>query len=355
MPEKTLKILKYPKRRNEIVSTLSVEFSALPSGSRLPGTAELCKRFHCAAMTIHRALGELEVRGEIFRVQGKGTFIPNRELKNIYVLAPAPSGRWPKSNNLYEAILNYAQKRGIAVHIIYATTDNIPWELDMSSLQRIPQSASVIVSEHWYHYAFRFLAERRCKVVYFDDTWDLAFYPHGEIAQQWLQLLMPLKSSTLEAVKRFKAAGHTRILFIHHCSDCQATAVQAFRAALQSENIPPEQCMEAYGELHSLQGLRELFDARFYDKTQYNAILARHPIYITAALDVLKRHNCRIPRDFSLISLSESPQMRSSHITTIDCKPYAAAGCKAVDILCSDPVMPKRIQLDFELNDRGSV
>jgi DNA-binding transcriptional regulator YhcF (GntR family) len=126
MLEKPLKILKYPKRRNEIVTVLSAEFARLPSGSRLPGTVELCKRFKCASMTINRALGELEVRGEIFRVQGKGTFIPNRELKNIYVLAPAPSGRWPKGNNLYEAILQYSREKGIAVHIIYATTNNVP-------------------------------------------------------------------------------------------------------------------------------------------------------------------------------------------------------------------------------------
>ena len=355
MSEKPLKILKYPKRRNEIVTVLSAEFARLPSGSRLPGTVELCKRFKCASMTINRALGELEVRGEIFRVQGKGTFIPCRELNNIYILAPAPSGRWPKENNLYEAILKYAKNKGIAIHIIYATTNNIPWELDMPSLQRIPQGASVIVSEHWYSYAFKFLEERRCRVVYFDDTWDLAVYPHGKIAQQWLQLVMPLRSSILEAVKRFKAAGHTRILFIHHCTDCQATAVQAFRAALQQENIPQEECMEAFGELHSLQGLCELIDARLYDKIQYNAILARHPIYITAALDTLKRHNRHIPRDFSLICLSETPQMRNSHITTIECKPIAAAGCKAVDILCSDLAVQQKIQLDFELNERGSV
>ena len=69
--ENSGKKLKYPKRRSEIVNTLSAEFSVLPSGSRLPATAELCKRFNCAAMTIHRALGELEVRGEIYRIQGK--------------------------------------------------------------------------------------------------------------------------------------------------------------------------------------------------------------------------------------------------------------------------------------------
>ena len=349
------KNLKYPKRRSEIVSTLSAEFSTLPSGSRLPATAELCKRFNCAAMTIHRALGELEVRGEIYRIQGKGTFIPCRELKNIYILAPAPSGRWPNQNNLYDTVLNYAERKGIAVHIIYATVDNISWELDMSSLQRIPQGSSVIVPSLWYNYTFKFLQERQCKVVFFDESWDLAAYHFGEIAMQWHQLVMPIASSIAEAVRRFKAAGHTNILFVHHCDNCQATAIQAFRSALQQENIPHEQCLEMYGELNRVQSLHELFDSRFNEKTAYNAILARHPVYASAALATIKRYKRHIPRDFSMICLSETPQMRNSHITTISITPVEAAGCKAVDILCSNLPMPQRIHLDFEINDRGSV
>ena len=52
---------KLPKRKDEIVTALRAEISTLPSGARLPGNLELCRRFHCAGKTITRAIGELEL------------------------------------------------------------------------------------------------------------------------------------------------------------------------------------------------------------------------------------------------------------------------------------------------------
>ena len=105
---------KVPKRKEEIVSALSEEIRSMPSGARLPSTSELCARFHCAIMTVMRALDKLEQRGEIVRRAGKGTFVSCRELREVYVLVPAPAGRWSGDDAIYDLILQEARRRGIS-------------------------------------------------------------------------------------------------------------------------------------------------------------------------------------------------------------------------------------------------
>ena len=49
-------------------------------GMLMPTENELCKLYNVSRITVRRALDELERQGEIYRVQGKGTFIKGKSL-----------------------------------------------------------------------------------------------------------------------------------------------------------------------------------------------------------------------------------------------------------------------------------
>lgn len=66
----------------------------LSTGDRIPSQNELSKSLGVSAITVKRALGELQREGYIQRIQGRGSFIANRqklllELENLYSLTTA--------------------------------------------------------------------------------------------------------------------------------------------------------------------------------------------------------------------------------------------------------------------------
>lgn len=348
-------VRKFPKRKNEIIAALSAEIRTLPSGARLPGTAELCRRFNCASMTITRAMGELELRGELFRVRGKGTFVPCRELREVYVLIPAPGGLRSNDNSIYDRIIREAGRRGIIAHMIYATTDNVPNHIAYTSLERIPAGSAVIVTDHWYHHVFRFLSERRCRVVYFDAFWDLSIQVNSEFALPWHRLVVPIRSAIGEAVHRLAQANHRDILYLHRCVHCETTGIRSFREALQRENIPVRPAWEMYGE-DSFQGLCENLSRRLYELPDCNAILARYPLQAEAATTVLWQMKRSVPRDYSVICLEDHPRLLACipSVTVINAFPGNAAS-KALDILAAGEAAPQQEIMNFEIIDRRSV
>ena len=351
--EKTVR--KFPKRKNEIVATLSAEICSLPSNSRLPGTAELCRRFHCASMTITRALGELELRGEIFRIPGKGTFVACRELRDVYVLIPAPGGRWLNDNSIYDRIIQEAERRGIEVHLVYATTDNIPRHINYASVERIPAGGAVIVTGHWYHHIFRFLAERNCNVVYFDAFWNLSIQVDSEFVMNWHRLVLPIRAAINEAVRLLAERNHRNILFLHRCVHCSTMGIRAFREALRREKIPIRPDWEMYGE-DDYQTLYEDLTRRLHELPDCNAILTRYSLQAEAAISVLDQLKRKVPRDCSVISLEDHPRQLACNppVTVVSTMPSNAA-VKALDMLAAGSAVSRQEMLDFETIMRGSI
>ena len=347
---------KLPKRKDEIIAALREEISTLPSGARLPGNLALCRRFHCAGKTITRAIGELELRGEVFTIGRKGTFVPCRELRDVYILVPASDGRWSTGDTMYDLILREAERRGITSHLIYATTDNFLYHVNRSSLERLPQGASVIVITHLYHNVFPFLQERRCKVVYFDLFGDhLSIQVNADIIMSWQRLLIPVREAIGEAVHRLAVRKRRRILYLHRSVHCDTIQISAFREALKRENIPHDPAWEMYGE-NSYQALYDTLYRRLYEIPECNAILASSPLQAETALDVLTTLNRRVPRDVSLVCLLDHPRLMagSPPVTVVDYLPPAAAS-KALDMLASGRPGPRTESLDFEVYDRGSI
>lgn len=343
------------KLHDRLVAGLSAEFAVLPSGSRLPSTAELKERFGVASMTVTRALDVLVTRGEIVRIQGKGTFTACREIDTIYMLTPAPSPLWRPEDMLLTSVIEAGKKLGIVIRSIYATFSNRPEDIDWNSVKRIPDHAAVIVSGHWYHHLFGFLVERHCRVVYFSNSWDLHIIPEYPILLQWHRLELPHREAMLEAVRRLKAAGRRKIMLLHRCVHCATMGIQAFRAALQEHRIIhyPELelfCPENYNQLC------EILEIRFSEVPDCDAAIAWHSTPAEAAATVLQRLGRTIPGDVSLISLDEHPRLETGDlpITVIDASPDGS-GMAAVEILAQNPATPQVRKINYQIYDRKSV
>ncbi len=348
-------VSKTKKRRAELVAALSAEFAASPSGARLASTAELRKRFDCAGMTIARALDELELRGEIVRIQGKGTFAACRELNTVYVLTPAPSAVWRPEDTLLARTIEAGARLGITVNAIYATSSNHPDDIDFMSLKRIPERAAVIVSGHWYHHMFDFLVERHCNVVYFCNSWDLRVLPEYELIMRWHRLRMPFRSALQEAVRRCKAAGRKRIMFLHGCVHCDTMGIRAFREALRKNRVHHDPGLEVFC-FSEFRYMCEILESRLSEVPECDAIIANNPDQAEAAVTVLRKFGRSVPRDMSLVCLRDHLRLAASDmpVTTIDSAPDSA-GAAALEMLASGSAEPLERTLDFEVIDRKSI
>ena len=69
------------RKRDQIQQTLLqwIEDRNMKPGTRLPSQNELAAHFKTTPLTVHRALSELESRGVLHRINGKGTFVGPRE------------------------------------------------------------------------------------------------------------------------------------------------------------------------------------------------------------------------------------------------------------------------------------
>ena len=62
--------------------TEKINDGSFPRGSLLPTEQELCDMFITSRMTVRKALDELENKNIIYRIQGKGSFVPVFEINN---------------------------------------------------------------------------------------------------------------------------------------------------------------------------------------------------------------------------------------------------------------------------------
>ncbi len=53
-------------------------------GGMIPSEPEYCRMFHTTRMTVRRAIDELVQQGELYRVNGKGTFVSHIDLQKTY-------------------------------------------------------------------------------------------------------------------------------------------------------------------------------------------------------------------------------------------------------------------------------
>lgn len=72
-------------RYQQIVNKLKadIEVGCYPTDSRLPGELELCRMFDASRITVRRALDELAKQGYSVSLQGRGTFVRQRNILRV--------------------------------------------------------------------------------------------------------------------------------------------------------------------------------------------------------------------------------------------------------------------------------
>lgn len=86
----------------DLIDKLLEEISTMEKGAKLPSERQLCKDYEVSRTTVRNALGSLVNSGILYQIQGKGTFVreKNREnLSNYYSFTEQTkrNGKNPKS------------------------------------------------------------------------------------------------------------------------------------------------------------------------------------------------------------------------------------------------------------------
>jgi len=60
-----------------------IEEGSWQANMRLPSEKELCEMYNVSQITVRKALKQLEIEGIIKRIQGKGTFVEDKKVKDL--------------------------------------------------------------------------------------------------------------------------------------------------------------------------------------------------------------------------------------------------------------------------------
>lgn len=109
-------MLKHSTKTQALTAHLQDMVSRMEPGARLPTMQRLCETTGVSAMTMHRALSELEAQGIVIRRQGSGTFVAPRLAASekpvalIYDRDVFESGASPFGGLLIEAARRWAKE-----------------------------------------------------------------------------------------------------------------------------------------------------------------------------------------------------------------------------------------------------
>lgn len=88
----------------------------LDPGAMIPSERELCERFRVSRITVRKAIEELTVNGELYKLHGKGTFKTRNTASSIreltYVIYDIGMAAYPGRERSIQAMAEVAEKRG---------------------------------------------------------------------------------------------------------------------------------------------------------------------------------------------------------------------------------------------------
>lgn len=87
-------------------------------GAKLPDELSLCQIYDCSRMTVKKALDLLVQEGEIFRKQGQGSFVLNKQMVNDpYQIEEIPVGGFDRARS------HLAKSRILEFKLSFASSD----------------------------------------------------------------------------------------------------------------------------------------------------------------------------------------------------------------------------------------
>ncbi len=341
--------------RRQIAQILSHEFAPMPPGTRIPGGEELKKRFGVSYHTVTAALDELIVRGEIVRINGKGSYTASREVRTIYYLIPCPGSMRYGEDEILKGVFAEAKLLGSKIITVYMSCTNQINNVDWVNVRRIPAFAPVIVPGSWYWRIFDFLVSRQCNVVYLNDHPNLKMVAKSEIIMNWHRINYFRNLCVEEAVRQFKEAGREKILLLHTGVHCMTTPVAGFRAALKKYRLKhyPELELFCHEDYHYQREMMEIFIS---EGREFDAVIAQSSQHALAACAALQNCGKKIPQDVSVVSLTENILLAggTTAVTSI-AYDQNEIGMQAVKLLAGNPKRPEICSVRLKVIDRNSI
>ncbi len=86
----------------DLIDKLLEEIATMEKGAKLPSERQLCKDYEVSRTTVRNALGSLVNSGVLYQIQGKGTFVRERNKENLsnyysFTEQTKRNGKTPKS------------------------------------------------------------------------------------------------------------------------------------------------------------------------------------------------------------------------------------------------------------------
>lgn len=279
---------------------IHIQQNKLKRGDQLPTEAELCERFNCSRITVRQALDTLVRDGEVYRVQGAGTFVNDRvRLKKSGLLACIiPNLLNSEIARIVYSLGVTARQRGILP--VLSVTNDMP-ELER---QFIDEAARMGV-----HGVLKFptnpeneqsvrqrLREYGLPCVIINDFWTDCAHDFHVAYDECLAVEL--------AIEHLAELGHKRIAFADCLGWPRLDAVEQFFKSLTARGLPHEQHQLFLYDMTGRPPVENLFDGTHPHPT---AIITAFDVLANQIITQLRKLELRVPQDVSVVNISGKP------------------------------------------------
>jgi DNA-binding LacI/PurR family transcriptional regulator len=335
-------------------------------GNQIPSESQLMQEFSTSRITVTRALQELESRGIIYRIKGKGSFVAEvKQKKHSIISLIIPH----KANFLYggeqytRSICNFSQEKGYFCSVHYSEQSSRKEREILEHLQEqniagiilypinsnnVDIISSMLINHRPMVLLDRQLDEIECSSVESDNL-----------------------NGTYEIVQYLIEMGHRSIAYIGaNDSHSSRERYRGYCHALFNNGIPVTQnlVIDHYNELFDHEK-QEILDPSETDRILLNILEANKKLSAIfcindqIALHVMaaaERQGIQIPEDLSIAGFDNLPfiQTLSKRLTTVE-QDFNAIGKHCVNLLTNQiegkSQRPENIIVKTQLIVRSSV
>ena len=126
--------------------------SLINSGSyrpneKLPSESELMNKYNTSRITVTRALRELELKGLIYKIKGKGSFVSSRKSRDskiISLVLPHKEGFFSGGQQYIRSITSASNKKGYLCSVHYSEQSSAKERLILEDLERHEVSGVIL-------------------------------------------------------------------------------------------------------------------------------------------------------------------------------------------------------------------
>lgn len=287
----------------------SIASGELHFGDRLKTENEIGKMFGLSRQTVRRAIGELENRHVLTRVQGSGTYVgselrqePRKRYMNIAVISTyIDSYIFPRTLRGFEEVFS---ENGYATQIAF-TNNNIEREtailkniLEKDNIDGLIVEANKSALPNPNIRYYKELKARQIPILFFNTIYPELDMPCVSIDD---------KDVGKRAVNLLIAAGHTRIGGIFKLDDGQGRLrYEGYCEAIRESNLSVDDRRVFWVDSEDLKyfkGMEEYINFRLKGCT---AVLCYNDEVAYQLTEACEKRGIRIPEDLSIVSIDNS-------------------------------------------------